>query len=106
MAADRVAAHEEEAGGGGEDGSGPNPNRACEVKAAQDAQLTSAAASCRWSRLELEGVRLKSAFYQRLLVFLYFFLLIFKMFVSRQKLRTRRLIWIRACSMLRSGPNQ
>lgn len=75
MAADRVAAHEEEAGGGGEDGSGPNPNRACEVKAAQDAQLTSAAASCRWSRLELEGVRLKSARSLRFTsVFLFFFI--------------------------------
>lgn len=105
-----MAAHEEEAGGCGEDGSGPN--RACEVKAAQDRRRT-ADLSCSLMSLEQVGagrsppeVRLKSAFYQRLLVFLCFFLLIFKMFVSRQKLRTRRLIWIRACLMLRSGPNQ
>lgn len=96
-----MAAHEEEAGGGGEDGSGPN--RACEVKAAQDRRRT-ADLSCSLMSLELEGVSLKFAFYQRLLLFLYFFLLIFKMFVSRQKLRT--LVWIRACSMLRSGPDQ
>lgn len=90
----------------------PNPNQACEVKAAQDRQRT-ADLSCSLMSLEQVGagrsrpeVRLKSAFYQHLLVFLYFFLLIFKMFVSRQKLRTRRLIWIRVCLMLRSGPNQ
>lgn len=47
-----MVAHEEEAGGCGEDGSGPN--RACEVKAAQDRRRT-ADLSCSLMSLEQVG---------------------------------------------------